>query len=58
MLEALSVRAGMVASYLDERNGYGCGDRGHKKALKQMNRTGKIIHMKAFGYNAFHNISF
>ena len=57
-LEALSVRAGMIAAYLDEREGYGCGDQGHANALKAMNRAGKIIHCKAFGYNAFNDVNF
>lgn len=57
-LEAIAERAGMMAAYLEERNGYGCGDQGHGKAIKAMNRVGKIVHMKAFGYNAFHDLTF
>jgi hypothetical protein len=57
-LEAIAKRAGMMAAYLSERHGSGCGDQGHDKALKAMNRTGKIIHMKAIGYNAFHELRF
>lgn len=57
-LEHIAKRAGMMAAYLEERDGYGCGDQGHKKAVKAMNRVGKIIHMKAFGYNAFHDLTF
>jgi phosphopantothenate synthetase len=57
-LEALSVRAGMMAAYIGERHGYGCGDQGHNKALKAMNKAGKAIHVKAFGYNAFNDLSF
>lgn len=57
-LEALAQRAGMMAAYLSERHGSGCGDQGHNTALKAMNRAGKIIHMKAFGYNAFHELRF
>ena len=55
-LENISERAGILAGYLDERHGYGCGDQGHDKAVKTMNRIGKIIHMKAFGYNAYHEL--
>ena len=57
-LEGLSVRAGEVAGYLDERHGHGCGDQGHNSAVKQLNRNGKIIWTKAFGYNAYHRVSF
>jgi hypothetical protein len=54
----LSQRAGMMARYLDEREGYCCGDQGHDAAVKAMNKAGKIIYMKAFGYNAFHDLNF
>ena len=57
-LEGLALRAAMMAAYIDEREGHGCGDQGHQKALKAMNRAGKIIWTKAFGYNAFHDLSF
>lgn len=56
-LEAISERAGMLAAYIDERHGYGCGDQGHDKAVKEMNRAGRKIHMDVFGYNAFHDLS-
>ena len=56
-LEAISERAGMLAAYLDERHGYGCGDQGHGKAVKSVNKTGRLIHCKAFGYNAFHELT-
>ena len=56
-LEAISIRAGILARYIDERHGYGCGDQGHEKAVKRMNCAGKIIHMKVFGYNAYHGLS-
>lgn len=57
-LEGISLRAGEMAAYIDERHGYGCGDQGHDKALKRMNKVGRTIWMKAFGYNAFHDLSF
>jgi len=55
-LERLSERAGMLAGYLEERQGYGYGDRGHANAVKRANKIGKIIHVKAFGYNAFYKL--
>jgi hypothetical protein len=55
--EALAERAAMYARYLDERHGYGCGDQGHAKAVKAMNKAGKMVHMKVFGYNAFHELT-
>jgi len=57
-LEEISQRAGMMAQYLDEREGYGCGDQGHDKALKAMNRAGRIIHVRVFGYNTFRDLKF
>jgi hypothetical protein len=57
-LEGLAQRAGMMAAYILERDGYGCGDQGHKNAIKRMNKTGKTIWMTVFGYNAFHPLSF
>ena len=55
-LEAISARAGMLAAYLDERHGSGCGDQGHAKALRQANRTQRAIR-KAFGYQITHDLS-
>jgi uncharacterized protein YcaQ len=58
-LEGIAERAAMMAAYIDEREGYGgCGDQGHKKALKAMNRAGKLVHLKVFGFMAFHDLSF
>jgi hypothetical protein len=56
-LEGISLRAGELAGYLDERHGYGCGDQGHRAAVKEANRNGKIIWTKAFGYNEYHKIT-
>lgn len=56
-LEGISERAAMLAGYLDERHGYGCGDQGHEKAVKRANGNGKTVWMKAFGYNGFHELT-
>lgn len=56
-LEGIAERAGILAGYLDERHGYGCGDRGHKAAMKRANKNGKLIWMKVFGYNGFHELT-
>ncbi len=56
-MEGIALRAGELAGYLDERHGYGCGDRGHREAVKEANRVGKIIWTKAFGYNEYHRIT-
>jgi hypothetical protein len=55
-LESIARQAAMCAGYIDMRHGHGCGDQGHNAAMKEANRIGKIIWMKAFGYNAFRNI--
>ena len=51
-LEAISYRAALLAGYVDARYGNGCGDQGHKAAVKSANKVGKIVRCKAFGYNA------
>lgn len=58
LLEGVAKKAGMIAGYLDERQGYGYGDQGHNKAVKRLNRNGKMIWMKVFGYTAFHELQF
>lgn len=57
-LEGLSLRAGEIAGYFYMRSGSGCGDQGHRAAVKRLNRNGKNIWVKAFGYNAYSNVSF
>lgn len=52
-LEGLAERAAMLARYMDERCGAGCGDQGHAKAVKAANRAGRAVWCKVFGYNAF-----
>ena len=52
-LEGTAERAAVLAGYMDERHGYGCGDQGHKKAVKQANRNGRMVWMKVFGYNGY-----
>ena len=56
--EGISLRAGELAAYIDQRHGFGCGDQGHGKAVKAMMKAGHVIWCKAFGYNAFHDFSF
>lgn len=56
-LENVSERAAMLAGYLDERHGYGCGDQGHTKAIKRANKNGKIVWLKVFGYNCYHELN-
>lgn len=54
----IAMRAGQMARYFDERHGYGCGDQGHDKAVKSLNKAGKAIWCKAFGYNEYLDINF
>ncbi len=56
-LEGIGERAASLAGYLDERHGYGCGDQGHRKAVKKANRNGRMVWVKVFGYNAFHDLT-
>ena len=57
-LEGIGEKAVSIAGYFDMRYGYGCGDQGHKDAVKQFNRNGKLVHCKIFGYNTFLPIHF
>jgi hypothetical protein len=57
-LEGISLRAGEMAAYLFERYGYGSGDQGHSAGVKALKKAGKIIWIKAFGYNAYHDLNF
>lgn len=60
-LEEISLQAGQMAGYLDERHGSewgGRGDQGHQTGVKDLNRIGKLIWTKAFGHNGYNNLSF
>ena len=52
-LELAARKAAMLAAYLEERYGNGCGDQGHEAAVKSANRAGAAVWQKAFGYMAF-----
>lgn len=48
-LEALACRAAMLSGYIASRHGEGCGDQGHRDAVKEANRRLKLTR-KAIGY--------
>lgn len=52
-LEAIAARAAMLATYLDNREGHGCGDQGHVDSLKAANRVNAKVR-KALGYQTTH----
>lgn len=56
-LDALAERAAFLGEYAGERYGYGCGDQGHKDAVKKANRRCKSLWVKVFGYNAHHGLA-
>lgn len=56
-LSRLAEVAASKAAYFEERYGYGCGDQGHKKAVKEFNRVRKAVR-KALGFNITHPITF
>ena len=56
--EGIAKRAAMLAGYLDERHGYGCGDQGHDKGVETANENAQKVWCKVFGYNAYHEIRF
>ena len=52
-LENLAEWATWLARYVDERDGFGCGDQGYEKAVRNANRAARTLWCKAFGYSAF-----
>jgi len=56
-LEAVATGAARLAAYLCEREGYGCGDQGHARAVRASNSAAAKVR-KAFGYNVTHPINF
>ena len=55
-LEGIAERAAMCAGYVEEREGYGCGDQGHASAMKTANRYGRRLHVTTFGYSEFRGV--
>ena len=58
IFEAEAMHAAQLAAYLDLRYGPGCGDQGHKAAVKNSNRVARLLWCKAFGYNALTDLNF
>ncbi len=56
-LSRLAEVAASYAAYFEERYGYGCGDQGHKKAVKEFNKVRKAVR-KALGFNITYPITF
>jgi hypothetical protein len=52
-LAHVAARAAEYHAYVGERYGYGCGDQGHKSAVKEMNKVGKKVWCNAMGFNAY-----
>lgn len=57
-LDGLAEYAAFRAGYAAERYGYGCGDRGHARAVKRANRQGRGVWRRVLGYNAYHEVNF
>jgi len=55
-IDGIACRAAELGGYLADRYGYGGSDRGHKAAVKQANKQGRAVWMKALGYNAYHGL--
>jgi len=52
-LAGIALHAATLAGYLDKRYGYGCGDQGHKPAVRNANSVGKKVWCGALGYGAY-----
>lgn len=47
--EVMALHLIRFAEYMNQRHGYGCGDQGHKAAVKEQNRVANRVR-KALGY--------
>ena len=56
-LEGIAAHCALRAAYLAMRHGCGCGDQGHKSAVKDANKVYRQVR-KALGYNITHPINF
>ena len=57
ILEQIAQKAASFSAYFDAREGYGCGDQGHKSGVKEFNRVLKKVR-QAFGYTITRPLSF
>ena len=56
-LMQIAIGAGRLAGYMNHRSGFGCGDQGHKAAVRNCNTVVKKIR-KTLGFYATHDLSF
>lgn len=57
-LESVALAIVQRAAYINMRYGAGCGDQGHKAAVKAFNRAGKKVWVGVFGYSAYRDLRF
>ena len=51
--DSIAKHATMMGTYLEMREGFGCGDQGHHDAVKAANKAGKKVWCDVLGYNEF-----
>ena len=56
-LEGIATGAARLAAYIGQRDGHGCGDQGHGRAVRESNKVVAKVR-RAFGYNVTHSLSF
>ena len=56
-LEGIATGAVRASAYLAMRDGYGMGDQGHTKAVKESNKVVAKVR-KALGFNITHPVNF
>ena len=56
-LEGIATGAARLAAYLGQRHGYGCGDQGHDRAVRESNKVVAKVR-RALGFHVTHPISY
>jgi hypothetical protein len=56
-LEGIATGADRLAAYMGQRHGYGCGDQGHDRAVRESNKVVATVR-RAFGYHVTHPVIF
>ena len=56
-LQSVGLRAAWLGAYADERYGYGAGDQGHAKGVKEANKVGRKLWLKLLGYCGYTEVN-
>ena len=56
-VEGIAFGCARLAAYIGQRDGHGCGDQGHGRAVRESNKVVAKVR-RALGYNVTHSLSF